>query len=100
MTQASNIALGHGPEGGVKTLQSAVFMMCCMSLGVGVFMMPTVLNSVGILTGLILIVCFGIVSTIIMLYVLDVADEKGCENWDDLVKIAPLGIYMCNAALF
>jgi len=100
MTNATGLALGHGPAGGVKTLSSAVFLMCCMSLGVGVFMMPTVLNQIGIFTGVTLIIFFGVFSTAVMLLVLDVAYDRKCSDWDDLVKIAPLGLPLCNVGLF
>ena len=52
--------------------QGSVFLLSAMSLGVGVFSLPTVLNAIGWLWGMGLCCYFGLLSTLLMLNLLDI----------------------------
>jgi len=88
---------GHGIDGGITSPITATALMCSMALGVGVFMMPTVFNSVGMVTGCILLVFFGFWSFIVQWFLVEVADAHKCEEWAELVSIVgPLGRFLCD----
>ncbi|CAE6962996.1 slc38a7 [Symbiodinium sp. CCMP2592] len=61
-----------------------------MSLGVGVFSLPTVLNSIGWLWGMGLCCYFGLLSTLLMLNLLDIVKHHNTQSWEDLCRLAPL----------
>mmetsp|Transcript_1781 Transcript_1781/g.4890 ORF Transcript_1781/g.4890 Transcript_1781/m.4890 type:complete len:441 (-) Transcript_1781:51-1373(-) len=87
----------HG-GGGLQSVPSAVFLLCCLALGVGVFAIPCVFNSVGSITGVIMIFGFGFISTMLMIFSLDVLVEH--ESWDSLVATLPLGKLASRVSLF
>lgn len=78
-------------RGGLRSATSAVFLRSCLSLGVGVFSLPTVLNKLGWPLGTALILFFGILSALLQLQLLDVAVERGCNTWEEVTEIAPGG---------
>jgi len=87
----------HG--GSLKSVPDAVFLLCCLSLGVGVFAMPTVLNRVGWVVGISLILFFGFLSTSLMLFALSVIQSEHCDSWDNLVSLLPFGKVLSRTSL-
>lgn len=94
---ADGLAGAHG--GSLKTVSSAVAMLCCLSLGVGVFAMPTVISQVGWVVGLGLILFFGFLSTSLMLFALSVIESHHTDNWDSLVGLIPSGLLFSRISL-
>ncbi|CAE7411769.1 slc38a7 [Symbiodinium sp. CCMP2456] len=81
----------HSDEkGGLTSLSSSVFLLSAMSLGVGVFSLPTVLNAIGWLWGMGLCCYFGLLSTLLMLNLLDIVKHHNTQSWEDLCRLAPL----------
>jgi len=92
-------ASSHGPEKGLTSRTSAVFFLSCMSLGVGVFAMPTVINSVGWVVGVALILFFGALTTTLMLLTMSVVEMQGCDDWDMLVRLIPGGLTISRVSM-
>lgn len=91
---------GHAPLGGIKTVTSATVLLSSMSLGVGVFTLPTVCNTVGWTWGFGLIFLFGLLSLKLMLNILEVCIAKNCRTWEEVASLAPLGRPLSNLSLF
>lgn len=87
----------HGGEG-LQSVPSAAFLLCCLALGVGVFAIPCTFNSVGWVIGVIMVFGFGFISTMLMIFSLDVLVEH--ESWDSLVATLPLGKLASRVSLF
>ncbi|OLQ07169.1 hypothetical protein AK812_SmicGene9514 [Symbiodinium microadriaticum] len=68
----------------------SVFLLSTMSLGVGVFSLPTVWNEIGWLWGMGLCCYFGLLSTLLMLNLLDIVKHHNTESWEELCRFAPL----------
>ncbi|CAE6928117.1 slc38a7 [Symbiodinium sp. KB8] len=85
---------GDSPNGGDKKgltkVSSSVFLLSTMSLGVGVFSLPTVWNEIGWLWGMGLCCYFGLLSTLLMLNLLDIVKHHNTESWEELCRFAPL----------
>lgn len=93
-------SFGGHVQGGLKSSLSAVFLLSCLSLGVGVFTLPTVLNKLGWLVGTALILFFGVLSAVLQVQLLDVAVERRCNTWEEVTEIAPGGKVLSRLSLF
>jgi amino acid permease len=71
-----------------------------LSLGVGVFTLPTVLNSVGWIVGIGLMLVFGTMSMLLQLMLLDVALARNVKYWDEMSTLVPMGKVMSNISQF
>mmetsp|Transcript_51518 Transcript_51518/g.111867 ORF Transcript_51518/g.111867 Transcript_51518/m.111867 type:complete len:469 (-) Transcript_51518:384-1790(-) len=94
------VSSGHGPKKGLQSVTSATFLLCCLSLGVGVFQLPTVLNSTGWVVGLGLIGVFGVLTMLLQLQLLSVAVERNVRTWEELAILAPFGKALSSVSLF
>jgi len=79
-----------GQEGEFTTA-SAVGLLCAMALGTGVFFLPSVFNAVGVLVASGLLVFFGVLSTALLVLVVEVAEQRQAKSWQDLCALVPLG---------
>lgn len=84
---------------GLNSKTNAVFLLSCLSLGVGVFAIPTVMNSVGWVVGVIMVLFFGALSTALMLLVLSIIESRDCGNWDSLVGLLPGGLAVSRVSM-
>eukprot|EP00939_MAST-03C_sp_MAST-3C-sp1_P004894 g4894.t1 len=63
---------------------AATFQLTCISLGVGIFVVPSILANVGLVLGLALILLFGLLADVGMQLLLTTADWTGAQNFDDV----------------
>ncbi|CAE7239192.1 slc38a7 [Symbiodinium pilosum] len=70
-----------------------------MSLGVGVFSLPTTMNAVGWVLGVGLCCYFGVLSMALMLLLLGVVEERNIRSWEDLTGLAPVACSLSRVSL-
>ena len=85
---------------GLKSVSSSVFLLSAMSLGVGVFSLPTVLNAVGWLWGIGLCCYFGVLSMFLILFLLDIVKHHNTKTWEELCRLAPMACFLRWISLF
>ncbi|CAJ1331618.1 unnamed protein product [Effrenium voratum] len=85
---------------GLKSTSSSVFLLSAMSLGVGVFSLPTVMNAVGWVWGMGLCCYFGVISTFLMLILLDIVKHHNSKTWEELCRLAPVARLVSRISLF
>merc|ERR1712232_1478030 len=78
--------LEEGSEG------SAIFQLACISLGVGIFAIPSVYQSVGIILGCVILVGFAIFSDLAMQMMLHCANVTGADSYEGALSGAFGGV--------
>eukprot|EP00656_Telonema_subtile_P001128 TRINITY_DN10531_c0_g1_i1.p1 TRINITY_DN10531_c0_g1~~TRINITY_DN10531_c0_g1_i1.p1 ORF type:complete len:535 (-),score=128.81 TRINITY_DN10531_c0_g1_i1:240-1844(-) len=81
------------------SVSSGVGIMCSISLGVAVFMLPALFAKTGVLTGVALLLFFGLLSMRIMQLMLATAEAHGCEDMDELAGLVPGGRILVSVSV-
>lgn len=76
------------PGNAFKSEWAAVWTMCAMSLGFGVFNVPYNVYQIGLVPGSICILLFGYFANFAQARLLDVACANGVASYDELTKLA------------